>query len=130
MDIRCPACRTVYRLDEALTPRRVLRLRCAACGTAFRSDFTDRRRPAPAADTGDAESVWARRLARTLVSDIVIYDRVRRDRALAEGRILDEYAEDLSAAWDVFRERTDAEAHGHLFRDAVNALLAGGRALL
>ncbi len=130
MDIHCPRCRTRYHLESALTPRRVMRLRCAACEHEFRIDLTDAARRSSSRDRVGTDEVWARRVARTLISDMVIYHRARRDAALSDGTLLDVFAEDLAVAWDVFRDRTGDGTYDHLFRDAVNTILAAGRPLL
>jgi len=130
MDIHCPRCRTRYRLDDDLTPRRVLKLRCAACRAEFRVDLTETARRDAVRDRTGAGDMWARRLARTLVSDMVVYNRARRDKALADGSLLDEFADELAEAWDAFREQTGGREQAPLFRDAVNSILAAGRPLL
>ena len=73
----------------------------------------------------------ARRLARALVSDIVVYHPAKRREALQAGNLKEAFAEEISKSWEEYveqvgRELADSTSH---FRDALNEILADGRAL-
>ena len=131
MEIVCSGCRSTYELDDAHLPRRRLRVRCPACGRGLRIDGTGRRRfrepPAP-----DDARGWAQRLARALISDILIYHRDRRDAALADDRLLVEFGVDLAEAWSAFKTQLGPAAQRWTpeFREAINEILAGGRTVI
>ncbi len=130
MHITCPACGNLYSLDDVTVPRRRLRVRCPSCGRGLHVDGTVRSgfREAPQPDDRRG---WAQRLARALVSDILVYHRERRDTALAEERLLVEFASELSEAWETYKSQLGAgDVYARHFREAVNEILAGGEAVL
>lgn len=67
--------------------------------------------PAPAPPADDplgAERAKAERLARIIVSDVVLYNEEKFTRAVAEGRVLERMEEDLAEGRTLFRQRIDA----------------------
>jgi predicted Zn finger-like uncharacterized protein len=70
-------------------------------------------------------------LARALVSDIVVYNREARDRALTEGRLLEVLGPEIKKSWELYKEKVGAEAANSTtyFKDALNEILADGRKL-
>lgn len=73
----------------------------------------------------------ARRLARALISDIAVYNPERRDRGLADGTLRQEFREEIRKSWDEYVAQVgDSIARGTpYFREALNEILAGGRAV-
>lgn len=73
----------------------------------------------------------ARRLARALVSDIAVYNPERRDRGLAEGTLRQEFREEIRKSWEEYVGQVgDSIARGTpYFREALNEILAGGKAV-
>jgi predicted Zn finger-like uncharacterized protein len=73
----------------------------------------------------------ARRLARALVSDIVVYNPERRDRSLQQGTIRQDFREEIHKSWDEYVTQVGNEmARGtSYFQDALNEVLAGGSRL-
>lgn len=71
----------------------------------------------------------ARRLARALVSDIVVYHPERRDRSLAEGTLRQEFREEIRKSWDEYVAQVGMETarSSPHFQEALNEILAGGR---
>ncbi len=71
----------------------------------------------------------ARRLARALISDIVVYHPERRDRSIAEGTLRQEFREEIRKSWDeyVAQVGTETARSSPHFRDALNEILAAGR---
>jgi predicted Zn finger-like uncharacterized protein len=130
MHITCTACGNAYSLDDATVPRRRLRVRCPACGRGVQVDGTVRSifREPPRPDDHHG---WAQRLARALVSDILVYHRARRDAALAEERVLVEFASELGEAWETYKSQLGGgDDYARHFREAVNEILAGGEDVL
>lgn len=95
----------------------------------------------PAAPTADSEAPGdpggrprrdrdkARRLARALVSDILVYNRESRDRALKEGNLIQALGPEIKKSWELYKERVTPEVANSTshFRDALNEILAEGQ---
>jgi predicted Zn finger-like uncharacterized protein len=73
----------------------------------------------------------ARRLARALVSDIAVYNPERRDRGLEQGTLRQEFRDEIRKSWDEYVAQVgESIARGTpYFREALNEILAGGRAV-
>ncbi|MEO5799279.1 MAG: zinc-ribbon domain-containing protein [Gemmatimonadales bacterium] len=76
-------------------------------------------------------STRARRLARALVSDLVVYHPEKRQRGLAEGNLKDLFAEEIRKSWEEYTEQVgeDVASTTPYFTEALNEILAEGRAL-
>lgn len=70
-------------------------------------------------------------LARALVSDIVVYNREARDRALADGKLLEVLGPEIKKSWELYKEKVGAGTANSTsyFKDALNEILADGRKL-
>jgi predicted Zn finger-like uncharacterized protein len=70
----------------------------------------------------------ARRLARVLVSDILVYNQAVRDRALGEGNLPVALATEINKAWDLYKSKVspDIATGTTFFKDALNEILADG----
>jgi hypothetical protein len=71
----------------------------------------------------------ARRLARALVSDMATYHPDRRDRALREGTLKQEFKDEIRKSWQEYVDQVGPDlAHGTpYFREALNDILARGQ---
>lgn len=71
----------------------------------------------------------ARRLARALVSDILVYNRESRDRAMKEGNLIQALGPEIKKSWELYKERVTPEVANSTshFRDALNEILAEGQ---
>lgn len=71
----------------------------------------------------------ARRLARALVSDILVYNRDVRDKALQEGNLIQALGPEIKKSWELYKERVTPEVANSTshFRDALNEILAEGQ---
>jgi hypothetical protein len=71
----------------------------------------------------------ARRLARALVSDLVVYNTARRDAALKNGNLKDEFAEEVKKSFEEYQLQVGKELASSTtyFNDALNEILAGGQ---
>jgi hypothetical protein len=83
---------------------------------------------APAA-TVDPKDEKARRLARALVSDILVYNRDVRDKALADGNLVQAMGQEIKKSWELYKEKVTPEVANSTnhFRDALNEILANGQ---
>lgn len=73
----------------------------------------------------------ARRLARALVSDLVVYHPEKRQRGLADGNLKDLFAEEIRKSWEEYTEQVGEELAGTTpyFTEALNEILAEGNNL-
>ena len=73
----------------------------------------------------------ARRLARALVSDIVVYHPAKRQEGLRDGTLKELFEDEIRKSYEEYTEQVGrdlAESTGY-FREALNEILAGGRQL-
>lgn len=73
----------------------------------------------------------ARRLARALVSDLVVYHPDKRQRGLAEGNLKELFAEEIRKSWEEYSEQIGEQVarETNYFTEALNEILAEGRPL-
>lgn len=73
----------------------------------------------------------ARRLARALVSDMIVYQPAKRQRALAEGTLKEAFDEEIQKSWEEYVEQVGEEMAESTpyWREALNDILAGGQQL-
>lgn len=78
---------------------------------------------------GRSKEDRARRLARVLVSDILWYNRDRRDEALQEGTLMTALGEDIKKSWELYKEKVgpDLANSTNFFKEALNEILAEGQ---
>ena len=74
-------------------------------------------------------STRARRLARALVSDLVVYYPEKRQRGLAEGNLKELFGEEIRKSWEEYTEQVGEEIASSTpyFTEALNEILAEGR---
>src|SRR5207302_398256 len=186
VNVTCPSCETVYRVDPAKVPPGGVRARCAVCSNVFpvsphaapAAPATPRpagpavaaprpasaaapRPPAPAAPpaqpappqppappaagstpaqrmTGPLRPVnpfmvqdpkqKARRLARALVSDLVVYHPEKRQQGLRDGTLPQLFKDEIEKSWQEYVEQVGAEIakSTSFWAEALNEILAGG----
>lgn len=74
-------------------------------------------------------SLKARRLARALISDMVVYHPAKRQEGLRDGNLKELFEEEIKKSWEEYADqvgRSYAESTT-FFREALNEILAGGR---
>jgi hypothetical protein len=73
----------------------------------------------------------ARRLARALVSDMIVYQPAKRQRALAAGTLKTEFDEEIQKSWEEYVEQVGEElaTSTPYWQEALNDILAGGQQL-
>lgn len=71
----------------------------------------------------------AQRIARALVSDIVAYNRERRDTSLVAGTLRSDFREEIMKSWQEYVEQVGQETAKNTpyFRDSLNEILATGQ---
>ncbi len=80
---------------------------------------------------GDEAHERAHRLARVLVSDILVYNQEARDRALQQGNLPSALAGEINRAWELYKTKVDPHVleSTSYFKDALNQILANGQSL-
>ena len=133
MIIRCPDCRTEYSVqyEGGMTPG--ARVRCPRCRVVFPL-------PRPTQDEAAhapvrrriSDPALARRLARAMLSEIVLNRHNERNTALADGNLLARFGPAITTAYRVYGEKVTPELPGlrRIFRDAVNDIVGGGKPVL
>lgn len=71
----------------------------------------------------------AKRLARVFVSDILVYNREKRDQGLANGDLMSVLGSEIKKAWEAYKEKVGPEVveSSEYFREALNDILAEGQ---
>ncbi|MCK4538100.1 MAG: zinc-ribbon domain-containing protein [Candidatus Krumholzibacteria bacterium] len=72
-----------------------------------------------------------RRLARVFVSDILVYNKNERDKALADGTLMTVMGPEIKKAWEAYKHKvgTEVRESNDYFREALNEILADGQEL-
>lgn len=86
--------------------------------------------PSPAREGANSQAdERARRLARVLVSDILVYNQQVRDRALREGNLVSMLSNEVDKAWNLYKSKVDPQVVNstRYFKDALNDILADGQ---
>ena len=78
---------------------------------------------------GNSKEDRAKRLARVLVSDILIYNREKRDQALSDGTLMTVLGEEIKKSWELYKEKVGSElaSSTNYFKEALNEILADGQ---
>lgn len=79
--------------------------------------------------SGRSKEDRAKRLARVLVSDILWYNRDRRDEALKNGTLMAALGDEIKKSWELYKEKVGPEAaqSTNYFKEALNEILADGQ---
>jgi predicted Zn finger-like uncharacterized protein len=141
--VRCPKCKAVFRLEPpspmenpvAQEAKKVVSsdgaarmeahpVEAAPVGTA--TEPTPRRKGRSRKVTKEER---AKRLARVLVSDILCYNREKRDQALIDGNLMAVLGEEIKKSWELYKEKvgSDLADSTDFFKEALNEILADGQ---
>ncbi|MDD3643614.1 MAG: zinc-ribbon domain-containing protein [Candidatus Krumholzibacteria bacterium] len=71
----------------------------------------------------------AKRLARVFVSDILVYNKEKREHGLAKGDLMTVLGPEIKKAWEAYKEKIGSEVSesSEYFRCALNEILADGQ---
>ncbi|MGN6391496.1 MAG: hypothetical protein ACTHM9_04495 [Gemmatimonadales bacterium] len=71
----------------------------------------------------------ARRLARALISDMVVYHPSKRQEGLRDGNLKELFDEEIRKSWEEYADQVgkDVADSTPYFKEALNEILAGGR---
>jgi predicted Zn finger-like uncharacterized protein len=147
LKVRCPRCQAVFMLAPrservpvgvaagAAAPPKARPAEPAAPPPAPPEEAAHEpaEQPVPAAKRhargGRSAEDRAKRLARVLVSDILWYNREKRDAALRDGTLMTSLGEEIKKSWELYKEKVGPEtAHStNYFKEALNEILANGQ---
>jgi hypothetical protein len=71
----------------------------------------------------------SKRLARVFVSDILVYNKDKRDKGLASGELMTVLGPEIKKAWEAYKEKIGPHVveSTDYFREALNEILADGQ---
>lgn len=141
MRVSCPKCRAVFRLvprpEKIFAGSAATVIPSGAAATRAIPVVTAPEASAPAGPektaqpAGRGTDARARRLARVLVSDILCYNREKRDRALLDGNLMAVLGDEIKKSWELYKQKVGPELAGstNYFKEALNEILADGQNL-
>jgi predicted Zn finger-like uncharacterized protein len=135
MNVTCPNCATVYRVDPAKVPEAGVRARCSICSAVFAVQGEAQERPAATGTRpvnpflSQDPALKARRLARALISDMVVYHPAKRQEGLRDGNLRELFDEEIKKSWEEYADQVGKNVADTTpyFKEALNEILAGGR---
>ena len=133
MIVRCPDCRANYEISRPRDLEGRVKVRCPRCKAVFpfEADGDNGPNPKPARDR-ITDPVLARRMARAMLSEILLSREEERARAEEADALLSRFGPLIAEAYSLYGERVsrDLPTFRRIFRDAVNDVVGGGRQIL
>ncbi len=138
--LRCPRCKAVFPVNAELEAE--VGEAAAPSTPAVPPGMREARLPEPTAvPTAPSAPIerprisdpaLARRMARAMISEMVLNRRSERDDALLSETVLSRFGPAIAGAFELYRAKvsTDLPSAPAYFRDAVNEILGGGSAVL
>jgi predicted Zn finger-like uncharacterized protein len=128
MIVDCPKCGKKYQIPEEKLGAGPRRLRCRSCSEVFTitSEGTDRHgKEEPVEEDAPTR---ARRLARVLASDMVVYNKDMVEKARHDGNLLSLLGTEIERSWQLWKSRFPEQSADRIdiFRDALKDVLARG----
>jgi predicted Zn finger-like uncharacterized protein len=144
--VRCPKCGAVFKLKPLSETRNNVigaqRANVVASMKSSSDKVTEEAKrsaavsveerpshPGAKQSSGNSKDKRARRLARVLVSDILYYNKEKRDQALIDGDLMAVLGDEIKKSWELYKEKVTAEVAGstNYFKEALNEILADGQ---
>ncbi len=143
--LRCPRCKAVFPVASAVqadagatSPGGPVPALPPGPGARSASEPSPDPQPRPEAPAPApprpriVDPALARRMARAMISEMVLNRRSERDEALRREELLLRFGPAIAGAFDVYRGKVspDLDAGPRLFREAVNEILGEGQPIL
>jgi predicted Zn finger-like uncharacterized protein len=144
--VRCPKCKAVFRLQPPSAEDENLIAKAREQVISSRPHLPDAGFPNAGQSVGvsveektvsrvrlksshERKEERARRLARVLVSDILCYNREKRDQALIDDNLMTVLGEEIKKSWELYKEKIGPEMANSTgyFKEALNEILADGQ---
>ena len=151
MTVHCPSCQTEFPVDPAKVPEDGVWARCSKCPEVFRverllegavapsvgDEFAAEEQEPKAVDAGRPDfgrrdpKDRAARLARVLVSDIVLYNSARHEKSVEKGTIREDFQDEVDKSWNEWVDQVGHEIaeSTDYWTEALNQILAKGEKL-
>ncbi len=138
--VQCPKCKAIFRLSPQ-AEKVVSAAQASASVPVQEAPLAPQEPlgaaviPTPEPDSkaqapgGGSKEDRARRLARVLVSDILCYNKDKRDQALIDGNLITVLGEEIKKSWELYKEKVGADVASstNYFKEALNEILADGQ---
>lgn len=144
--LRCPRCKAVFPVNTQLDAEMAAAEGAAPAPSATPQAVREVRLPEPTPASSQvsapvsasidrpriSDPALARRMARAMISEMVLNRRSERDDALVSETVLSRFGPAIVAAFELYRGKVSPDLHSApaFFRDAVNEILGGGAAVL
>ena len=140
--LRCPRCKAVFPVNAQLEAETAAGEPAAPSTPAAHQPAREVRLPEPMAVPLPVSAAierprindpaLARRMARAMISEMVLNRRSERDEALSSETVLSRFGPAIVSAFELYRGKVspDLPSAPAYFRDAVNEILGGGAAVL
>jgi len=132
MIVNCPHCSCKYNIPDSKIGDSPKRFRCRKCKETFIIEPPEKN-PEPEIVTPPVKKTvsdsHARRFARVLASDILVYNRELIEKAREEGNLTEVLEREIQKSWELWESRFPEESskNPEIFSDALNQYLADGR---
>jgi predicted Zn finger-like uncharacterized protein len=143
MIVRCPDCRANYEITRPRDLEGKVKVRCPRCKAVFPVDTDRGSEPEPVREETPVvirkpsrdrikDPALARRMARAMLSEILLSREEERARAEEADALLSRFGPLIAEAYSLYGERVsrDLPTFRHIFRDAVNDVVGGGKRIL
>lgn len=130
MIVNCPNCDCKYNIPDKKIGDSPKRFRCRKCSEVFIINPPARKpeESIPIPKKKEIKDSHARRFARVLASDILVYNRELIDKAREEGNLTEVLEREIQKSWELWESRFPEESSKdpEIFSDALNQYLADG----
>jgi len=111
----CPECKTKLKVDESRSAEESLKFKCPKCGAVLLARKSN----------ADAMVEKARRLAKTVMSDIALYNANIVEDAIRNDTFFDILGEEIREGAQLYNSRVSPEvkATGDYYREAIEEFL-------
>jgi len=145
--VRCPKCRNIFTIYKEVSPIELVPFEevrreevFAPSPPAVEEKIPTPKMavpppppvtPPPRLEERDEKFQEAKKLARSLVKDIVLYHKERVEEGLKRGTLIQLLGDEIRKSWSFYREQVTPEVlkNSDYFKDALNEILARGKKL-
>ena len=139
MIVRCPDCRSQYEITTQPKLGTSVKVRCPRCKAVFPVRAVRKKTPVERGTSvaqKDPPLVTdpkvARRMARVMISEIVLNRQTDRNQALRTRTVLSRFGPAIVSAYSVYTKKVspDLKSSRSIFREAINEILGDGSPLI